>query len=313
MRFLGGLLSVLVAVCVAGSAMAADLPTLVKNLVTGGYSERDEAITALAASGEARAEPILQALGAGNLYVRTADSVVVIGKGEGKQIALIDAITGKDAGSAAEDALERVRVNNRLRGNIDAVLGSLTLMSPDPKVRRRAADELFKRRDPGALPALEKALAAENAQYQITINGYRAIAEVAKAGAKQVVDKAVNEVEATKAHALAAADQTRSIAMVNASVAYINGDIAASLTKENAIADAEETRTNALAQAEGTFLISSASAATQESKAINAACAQAVISIVTQAVSFLSTINGAAVSAANAVANATATPWISSA
>ena len=161
MRFLGGLLSLLVAVCVAGSAMAADLPTLVKNLVTGGYSERDEAITALAASGEARAEPILQALGAGNLYVRTADSVVVIGKGEGKQIALIDAITGKDAGSAAEDALERVRVNNRLRGNIDAVLGSLTLMSPDPRVRRRAADELFKRRDPGALPALEKALAAE--------------------------------------------------------------------------------------------------------------------------------------------------------
>ena len=114
-----------------------------------------------------------------------------------------------------------------------------------------------------------KALAAENAQYQITINGYRAIAEVAKAGAKQVFDKAVNEVEATKAHALAAADQTRSIAMVNASVAYINGDIAASLTKENAIADAEETRTNALAQAEGTFLISSASAATQESKAIS--------------------------------------------
>ncbi|MFM8536091.1 MAG: urea ABC transporter permease subunit UrtB, partial [Acidimicrobiia bacterium] len=153
MRILGGLLSALVAVFIAGSAMAADLPTLVKNLVTGGVSERDEAIIALAGSGEERAESILRALGAGNLYVRTSDSVAVIGKTEGKQVVLTDAITGKDAGTVAEDALERVRVNNRLRGKIDAVMGSLTLMNPSARVRQRAADELFKRRDPGALPA----------------------------------------------------------------------------------------------------------------------------------------------------------------
>ncbi|HZQ00407.1 MAG TPA: urea ABC transporter permease subunit UrtB [Reyranella sp.] len=161
MRVLGGLLVALVAVCIAGAAMAADLTTLVANLTIGGYSERDEAITALAASGEARAAPILQALGAGQLYVRSTDKLVVIGKGEGKNVKLTDAITGKDAGTADEDSLERVKVNNRLRGNIDAVLGSLTLMSPDPKVRLSAANELFKRRDPSALPGLEKAMAAE--------------------------------------------------------------------------------------------------------------------------------------------------------
>ena len=161
MRVLGGLLGVLVAVCIAGMAMAADLATLVTNLTAGGYGERDEAITALAASGEARAAPILQALGAGQLYVRTADKLVVIGKGEGKQVKLSDAITGKDAGIASEDDLDRVKINNRLRGNIDAVLGSLTLLSPDASVRRSAADELFKRRDPSALPALEKAMEIE--------------------------------------------------------------------------------------------------------------------------------------------------------
>src|SRR5262249_37695392 len=59
------------------------------------------------------------------------------------------------------DALDRVKVNNRLRGAIDAVLGSLTLMSPDPRVRRAAADELLKRHDPSALPALERAMEAE--------------------------------------------------------------------------------------------------------------------------------------------------------
>jgi urea transport system permease protein len=161
MRLLGGLFSAIFVLCLAGTAVAADLATLVANLTTGGYSDREAAIAALATSGEARAAPILQALGAGQLYIRTSDKAVVIGKGDGKQLTLTDAVSGKDAGTSSEDALDRVKVNNRLRGAIDAVLGSLTLMSPDPGVRRAAADELFKRRDPGALPALEKALAAE--------------------------------------------------------------------------------------------------------------------------------------------------------
>src|ERR1700753_3919727 len=99
------LLSMLASLVLADGAMAADLATLVTNLVTGGYSERDAAITALATSGEARAAPILQALNAGELYVRTADKVAVIGKGEGKSVTLTDAITGKPAGSASEDDL----------------------------------------------------------------------------------------------------------------------------------------------------------------------------------------------------------------
>jgi urea transport system permease protein len=160
-RLLGGLLPVLASLLFAGSAVAADLAGLVTNLVTGGYSERDAAITALAASGEERAAPILQALGAGELYVRNADKVVVIAKGSGKQLALIDAITGKEAGTAAEDDLDRVKINNRLRGSIESVMGSLTLMSPDPRVRRTAAQALFSRRDPSALEGLDKAIAAE--------------------------------------------------------------------------------------------------------------------------------------------------------
>src|SRR5471032_3275817 len=160
-RLLAWLLPLLATVFVAGSAMSADLATLVTNLVTGGYSERDTAIGALAASGEERAAPILQALSAGDLYVRIADKVVVIGKGGGKQVALTDAITGKDAGTAAEDDLDKVKVNNRLRGTIDAAMGSLTLMSPNPKVRRQAAESLFTRRDASALAALDPAIAAE--------------------------------------------------------------------------------------------------------------------------------------------------------
>jgi urea transport system permease protein len=160
-RLLGALLPILAALVLAGAAAAADLASLVTNLVTGGYSERDAAITALAASGEARAAPILQALSDGALYVRSTDKVAVIASGSGKQLALVDAITGKDAGTATEDDLEKVKVNNRLRGTLDAAMGTLTLMNPDPKVRRDAARALFTRREASSLEALDKAMAAE--------------------------------------------------------------------------------------------------------------------------------------------------------
>jgi urea transport system permease protein len=155
------LLSVLASLVLAGAALAADLSSLVGNLTSGGLSERETAITALATSGEERAAPILEALAAGRLYVRTSDKLAVIATADGNRLALTDAVTGSPAGTAAEADLERVRVNNRLRGTIEAAVGSLTLMSPNPRVRLNAAEALFKRRDASALAALDQALAVE--------------------------------------------------------------------------------------------------------------------------------------------------------
>jgi urea transport system permease protein len=161
-RSLAGLVSALVALLVAGTAMAGDLSKLVANLAAGSFRDREKAINALATSGEPRAAPILQALSAGGLYVRTADKVIVIGKAaDGNKLALVDAVTGKSAGSATEDDLDRVRINNHLRGVLDDVIGSLTLMSPDPGLRRKAADDLFRRRSASAMATLDHAMTAE--------------------------------------------------------------------------------------------------------------------------------------------------------
>ena len=105
LRLIVGLWSALAAMAIAVPAFAADLQTLVTNLTTGGFGDRETAIGALLASGEARAAPILEALAAGQLYVRQADKVVVIGKPEGNQLALQDAVTGKPAGRATEAEL----------------------------------------------------------------------------------------------------------------------------------------------------------------------------------------------------------------
>jgi urea transport system permease protein len=158
---LSALATMLASGLIAATALAADLPVLVTNLTSGSFGDRETAVGALAASGDLRAAPILEALGAGQLYIRKSDNLVLIGKPDGNQLALTEAISGKAAGSGSEAELDRVRVNNRLRGVIEAAIGSLTLMSPDARVRRGAAEALFKRRDASSLAALDAALAAE--------------------------------------------------------------------------------------------------------------------------------------------------------
>src|SRR5262249_23991072 len=54
-----------------------------------------------------------------------------------------------------------VRLNNRLRRIIEAVLGSLTLLAPDPARRLEAAQAVFRSREANALSALDQAIAKE--------------------------------------------------------------------------------------------------------------------------------------------------------
>ena len=72
----------------------------------------------------------------------------------------VEAATGAPSDVQA-GAVKPVRLNNSVRGAIDAALGSLRLFAPDAATRALAAEAVFKSRDPAALPALERALAGE--------------------------------------------------------------------------------------------------------------------------------------------------------
>ena len=142
-------------------AQTTDIGQLVGALATGSFDDKEKAVVAMAASGNPRAAAIIEALGAGTLNIRKADGKVVIATPKAGALVFVDAATGAAVGEGGEGELDRVRVNNRLRRAIEAAVGSLTLLSPDPKVRRGAAAAVFKSRDPTALAALEGALAAE--------------------------------------------------------------------------------------------------------------------------------------------------------
>ena len=122
------------------------------------YDDTVKAIEDLARSGHSSAEPTLSALAAGRLYLHPSDKSVLYRDADG---ALFDARSGQ-ATSAEPKSLKPVRLNNRVRRALEAALGSLTLLSPDPTARIRAAEAVFKSRDPAALASLDAALSRES-------------------------------------------------------------------------------------------------------------------------------------------------------
>ncbi len=148
-------------VMVPGMSLAQDREALVAALAVGSYSDKAAAIEALAASGDTDLSPTLRAMEDGRLYTRKSDGKVVITEEVGRNLRLIDPLTMAELEVVASGAVERIRVNNRLRRALDAAIGNMTLLADDPAVRASAADAVFASADPAALEVLEQALQRE--------------------------------------------------------------------------------------------------------------------------------------------------------
>jgi len=142
----------------AATAHAGAYEDALSGFTEGSLSDTGEAIDKVVASGSPMAAQVLSAAEDARLMFSAAQKKVYIKTKDGK---LLDAATGKPLAGNPPDDIDTVIVNNRLRGVIDAALGSLTLMSPNANQRYDAAQAVFKSRDAGALAALDKALAAE--------------------------------------------------------------------------------------------------------------------------------------------------------
>ena len=140
------------------SAHAASLDEALAHFTTDDFSETSAGIGAVALSGDPRAETIIRALQDGRLMFSAESKAVYVKDESGK---LTNAATGGAIAGDAPADLDNVRVNNRLRGAIDAALGGLTLLAGDPGTRFEAAQAVFKSRAANALPTLETALAKE--------------------------------------------------------------------------------------------------------------------------------------------------------
>jgi urea transport system permease protein len=152
---LAALMTAIACLLAAGAAAAATFEEAVASFADNSFATTVAAVEALGAGGDPRAEAVLEALRDGKLKIAGDGKAVVIVTDTGAT----DAMTGAAVTLPAE--LTAVRLNNRVRGAINAALGALTLLAPDPNRRRAAAEAVFKSRDAAALPTLEEALAKE--------------------------------------------------------------------------------------------------------------------------------------------------------
>ena len=140
------------------TARAASLDEALAHFTADDFSETITGIQEVAAGGSPRAETIIRALQDGRLMFSADRKAVYIKDDAGT---LTDAATGQPITREAPADLDNVRLNNRLRGAIDAAVGGLTLLAANPAARYEAAQAVFKSRAASALPTLETAIGKE--------------------------------------------------------------------------------------------------------------------------------------------------------
>ena len=156
--FRRALLAALSVLCLATSAYAGPLDDGLSDLLGDSFPQTAKAVGEIAASGSAQSSAILDALNDGRALIDVANHRIVLKTVKGD---LVDARTGEAIPGLDEAALKKVRVNNGVRAAIGTAMGSLSMANSDPAKRREAAEQLFKSRDPAALPAIEARIAKE--------------------------------------------------------------------------------------------------------------------------------------------------------
>ena len=156
-RFRSLALSIVLIAAFAAPALAGPFEDAVEKFANDEYSDTEEAIGVLATGGNPQAFAIISALQDGRLMADPDTKKVYVTEANGKAT---DAATGAPVASVPASAAA-VRLNNKLRRVVEAALGGLTLLSPDPAKRVQAAQSVFKTHDEAMLPVIDGALVKE--------------------------------------------------------------------------------------------------------------------------------------------------------
>jgi urea transport system permease protein len=139
------------------SAASEDLAAGLALIAKDSFNDTITGIDAIARSGAAHSAALVEAMQDRRLLIDTANQKVFYRDTAG---AMRDA-QSNDVVADPPAGLTAIRLNNRVRGAVNAAIGALSLMNPDPQRRIQAAQAVMKSRDPAALPVLEAAVAAE--------------------------------------------------------------------------------------------------------------------------------------------------------
>ena len=183
-RFLSLLLTSVMCWAFVGSTYALT-PEQARALTQGDTDSRITSLQQALAASDEKTAALLQAMADDAVKV-SGSQVFVIRDGKS-----FDPATGQEVASPA--SAEDVINNNRMRGEIDAAISALQLLSPDVAKRIDAVKLMLKEPDITKLPMLEKALSSE------TDNAAKALMLLARAAIMINSDKPQERLEAAKA------------------------------------------------------------------------------------------------------------------
>jgi len=187
-------------ILLAPAAHALD-PALAKQLADDDSDVKLEAISKIAASGDASAIPLLKAMQDDALQTFNGRLVIVVGS------SVKDALSGEPVDAPA-DKLTAIIANNRVRGVLDAALAALKLVSPQREERLAAAKIVASDPDSAMLPLIKTALAKENdAEVKALLAQARALIEIKSddVAARREAAKLLGESKGSQAKQLLAA------------------------------------------------------------------------------------------------------------
>lgn len=127
---------------------ADEFASLSTDLAKSGYSQKSRIIDDLAALNDERTLSVLKAMLDGNLYMQKSDKSVVIGRDTDAGVEITDIQANQVVDVVGVRALEKVRINNSVRGKLRTVIASLQLGAKNPDLRRQSARDLIKSPDP---------------------------------------------------------------------------------------------------------------------------------------------------------------------
>lgn len=129
-------------------AQADEFETLSLNLAKSNYAQKSQIIDSLVALNDERVLPVLKGMLDGNLYLQKSDQAVVIGRDAEGGVEITDIRNNHVTDVVGVRALDKVRINNSVRGKLRTVIASLQLSSKNPDLRRQSARDLIKSPDP---------------------------------------------------------------------------------------------------------------------------------------------------------------------
>jgi urea transport system permease protein len=137
---------------------------LLNQLRDADFADKEAIVARLVQTRHVATRRILTALLEDRLYTRQPDQrvfLVTSADDSLTELALVDPLSGKPAGTAARDALTKIGTNNRLRRVLKISIARFSLSSDDATVRLEAVQEMLRSLDEPTLALLRERAALE--------------------------------------------------------------------------------------------------------------------------------------------------------